>query len=59
MSHSVASDLGLHCLPLSHKKDARLIWVYIKHDYYSYITKARIFLLIDLRDFFSDLELRG
>ena len=22
-----ASNLGLHCLPLSHKKDARLIWV--------------------------------
>ena len=21
------SDLGLHCLPMSHKKDARLIWV--------------------------------
>ena len=27
MSRSVASDLGLHCLPLSHKKDVRLIWV--------------------------------
>ena len=24
--HSVASDLGLHCLPMSHKKDARHIW---------------------------------
>ena len=24
---SVASDLGLHRLPMSHKKDARLIWV--------------------------------
>ena len=24
---SVASDLGLHCLSMSHKKDARLIWV--------------------------------
>ena len=21
------SDLGLHCLPISHKKDAELIWV--------------------------------
>ena len=20
-------DLGLHCLPMSHRKDARLIWV--------------------------------
>ena len=27
MQLSVASDLGLHCLPISHKKDARLIWV--------------------------------
>ena len=25
--HSVASHLGLHCLPMSHKKDARHIWV--------------------------------
>ena len=25
--HSVASDLGLHCLPMPHKKDARHIWV--------------------------------
>ena len=27
MSHSVAADLGLHCLPMSHKKDTRHIWV--------------------------------
>ena len=25
--HSVASDLGLHYLPLSHKKDDSHIWV--------------------------------
>ena len=25
--HSVASDLGLHYLPMSHKKDTRPIWV--------------------------------
>ena len=25
MLHSVASDLGLHCMPMSHKKDAGLI----------------------------------
>ena len=25
-----ASDLGLHCLHMSHKRDARLIWEYIK-----------------------------
>ena len=28
---SVASDLGLHCLPMSHKKDAMLIWVKYQH----------------------------
>ena len=27
MPHSVAIDLGLHYLPMSHKKDARHIWV--------------------------------
>ena len=25
--HSAASDLGLHCLPVSHSWDARLKWV--------------------------------
>ena len=25
--HSVVSDLGLHGLPMSHKKNARHIWV--------------------------------
>ena len=25
--HFVASDLGLHYLPMSHKRDARHIWV--------------------------------
>ena len=27
MPRSAASDLGLHCLPMSHKKDAKLICV--------------------------------
>ena len=27
MPRSVASDLILHCLQMSHKKDAKLIWV--------------------------------
>ena len=27
MPHFAASDLVLHCLPMSHKKDAWLIWV--------------------------------
>ena len=26
-THSAASDLGLHCLPRSQKRDVRLIWV--------------------------------
>ena len=27
IERSVASDFGLYCLPMSHKKDAGLIWV--------------------------------
>ena len=27
MQHSATFDLGMHCLSMSHKKDARLIWV--------------------------------
>ena len=27
MPRFVAADLGLFCLPMSHKKDARLVWV--------------------------------
>ena len=27
MQRSVVSDLDQHCLPMSHKKDSRLIWV--------------------------------
>ena len=27
--HSVVSDLDLHCLYMSYKKDTRLIWVYV------------------------------
>ena len=27
MLRSAASDLGLYCFPMYHKKDARLIWV--------------------------------
>ena len=28
--HCVVSDLGLHYLPMSHKKDAKHIWVNIE-----------------------------
>ena len=27
MLHFTSSGLSLHCLPMSHKKDVRLIWV--------------------------------
>ena len=30
MPRSAASDLGLHCLLVSHKKEARLVWVKYK-----------------------------
>ena len=36
--HSVASDLGLHYLPMSHKKDARHIWV--KCNYFAYLIRV-------------------
>ena len=29
--NTAASDLGLHCLPMSYKKDATLIWVHLKY----------------------------
>ena len=32
-----ASDLDLCCLPMSHKKDARLIWVYLNLFLFGYI----------------------
>ena len=31
MPRSAASDLGLHCFPMSHKKDAMLIWLNVKN----------------------------
>ena len=37
--HSVASDLGLHYLPMSHKKDARHIWVK-KCNYFAYLIRV-------------------
>ena len=36
--HSVASDLGLHYVPMSHKKDARHIWV--KMQLFSYLIRV-------------------
>ena len=39
MPRSAASDLGLHCLHMSHKKDTRLIWV--KNSKESYVNETR------------------
>ena len=33
ISDSEASDLDLHCLPMSKNWDGRLIWVKLDHDY--------------------------
>ena len=35
--HSAASDLGLCCLPMSHKKDARLMLVHLNLFLFGYI----------------------
>ena len=37
--HSMVSDLGLHYLPMSHKKDARHIWVK-KCNYFAYLIRV-------------------
>ena len=37
--HSVVSDLSLHYLPMSHKKDARHIWVK-KCNYFAYLIRV-------------------
>ena len=39
VAHSVASDLGLHFLHMSHKKDARHIWVK-KCNYFAYLIRV-------------------
>ena len=37
MPRSAASDLDLRCLPMSHKKDARLIWVNLLFELMLYV----------------------
>ena len=36
MLHFTTSDLVLHCLPMSHKKDTRLKWINPFHSGYGY-----------------------
>ena len=41
MPHSVASDLGLRYLPMSHIKDARHIWVKMQlFNYFAYLIRV-------------------
>ena len=41
VASSAASDQGLHCLPMSHKKEAMLIWVksHTSRRFYSNLNK--------------------
>ena len=43
MPHSAASDLGLYCLRMPHKRDARLIWVKISSMvvYLSFVSESK------------------
>ena len=53
-----ASHLGLFCLPMSHKKDARLIWIKLIHTcivHYNYTHQ----LLISYRDENINFEQNG
>ena len=36
----MAFDLGMHCLPMSHKKDARFIWVNRIHHFVNFSGKS-------------------
>ena len=40
-----ASDLGLHFLPMSHKKDARLIWVKVMDFVFKGILSGAILMI--------------
>ena len=46
---NAASGLGLHCLPMSHKKDARLIWVKSWHPHPKGRNKNFFFTILQLR----------
>ena len=47
---NVASDLGLHCFPMSNKKDARLILVNIKESCSNTVTHTKV---INIRGYFK------
>ena len=57
MGRFAASNLGLFCLPMSHRKDARLIWV--KNELYMDIHYADYlfyFLLVSCRRVWQDAD---
>ena len=41
MSRFAASDMGLRCLPMTHKKDARFIWVNVVHTFVFFFLKKK------------------
>ena len=43
---SAASDLGLHCLPMSKKWDARLVWVRGKFCFWDFSSRISIFKIV-------------
>ena len=50
------SDLGLHCLPMSHKKDFRLIWVNANADV---CTRVRVKKIISILVFVNTLCIKA
>ena len=59
----MASDLGLHCLPMSHKKDARLIYglnqeeEFIVHNWLNFLGK-RIYMCMQSKMLSSKFLIR-
>ena len=47
--HFAASDLGLHCLPMSHKKDAGHIWVKTIFTFPLYNQHSELLAILDAK----------
>ena len=48
-----ASDLGLHCLPMSHKKDA---WLILVNKRVLFIVRAGLSYFLSSADFFLSIK---
>ena len=57
MRRSVASDLFLHCLWMSHKKDARLKWISGKYLAMHKVLKYKCMLLVQSASYYIVLPL--